>query len=92
MNMRAPIILSVLALAACVAPGPAFPPVGVADACRASEHRDLLGQPRDRVEGRQFVGAVRVLGPTDAATMDLQPTRINFDTDDRGTILRVRCG
>jgi hypothetical protein len=91
-STRIPPLLSVLALAACVAPGPEFPPLGVADACRASEHRDLLGQSRDRVEGRRFVGAVRVLGPADAATMDLQPTRINFDTDDRGTIIRVRCG
>lgn len=91
--MRGALALIVaLPLAACVAPGPAFPPVGVADACRASEHRDLLGQSRDRVEGRRFAGAVRVLGPTDAATMDLQPARINFDTDDRGTIIGVRCG
>ncbi|MCU0909603.1 MAG: I78 family peptidase inhibitor [Rhodobacteraceae bacterium] len=86
------VLILALPLAACVAPGPSLPPVGAVDACRASEHRDLLGQSRDRVEGRRFPGAVRVLGPTDAATMDLQPTRINFDTDDRGTIVGVRCG
>jgi len=89
---RIPYLLGIVGLAACVAQGPQLPPVGVADACRASEHRDLLGESRDRVAGRRFVGAVRVLGPTDAATMDLQPTRINFDTDARGTIIRVRCG
>jgi hypothetical protein len=91
--MRGALVLILfLPLVACVAPGPSLPPVGLADACRASEHRDLLGQPRNLVAGRRFVGAVRVLGPTDAATMDLQPTRINFDVDDRGTIVRVRCG
>jgi predicted small lipoprotein YifL len=93
MKMRAilvPLLLS--GLAACVQPGPELPPVGVVDACRASEHRDLLGQSRERVAARSFVGLVRVLGPTDAATMDFQPTRINFATDARGTIVRVSCG
>jgi hypothetical protein len=93
--MRPWMILSsvlLFGLAACVQPGPELPPVGAVDACRASEHRDLLGQSRDRVAGRSFVGQVRVLGPNDAATMDFQPTRINFGTDARGTIVRVSCG
>ena len=85
-----PVLLS--GLAACVQPGPELPPVGAVDACRASEHRDLWGQSRDRVAGRSFVGQVRVLGPNDAATMDFQTTRINFATDARGTISRVSCG
>jgi hypothetical protein len=96
--MRALLLLPVLALTACAAPMPPAPPPGEAvpalaeDTCGASAQAALIGQPATALERVYILGAVRIIRPGDAVTMDFSETRINFDLDATDRIVRIFCG
>ena len=95
-------------LAACVVPIPLPVPEGTpgafeivldeGDSCGARGLRSLVGQDGAGMAGLRVVDAagqpvpVRVVGPDDAVTMDLNPGRVNVRTDAAGTIVAVDCG
>lgn len=67
------------------------------DKCNAEVVQDMLGQrvtPDLSKQIKEKAGAksVRVLGPTDAMTMDYKSTRLNIDTDEAEVIDRITCG
>lgn len=69
------------------------------DSCGARDLRQFVGQPGAAVAGQvRIVGAdgqpvpVRVIGPSDAVTMDFNPARVNLRTDAAGAITVIDCG
>jgi len=90
MPFRAPILLW-LALAACAAPagqGPADP-----DACGASALQHLVGKTEAALAATALpAGALRVIRPGMAVTMEYSPQRLNIELDETGHITRVFCG
>lgn len=95
-------------LSACIIPIPIPVPEGTpgaievvldeGDSCGARDLRSLVGQQGAGVAGLRIVGRdglpvpVRVVGPNDAVTQDLNPARVNVRTDAGGTITAVECG
>jgi hypothetical protein len=64
----------------------------IEDSCGATGLDHLLGQPRSVLEDMTFQRPVRILAPNQPITMDYNPERLNFDTDDEGLIDKVWCG
>lgn len=87
-------LMAPLLLAACAQPTktvvvPVITTPG--DTCGAARYKSLVGQtgpalmlPADAV--------YRISKPGDMVTADLNPARLNFETDARGKLLRVSCG
>lgn len=89
--MRALLLLPVCALAACVeTEPPAAPPPG-ADGCHAAQFRGLIGQPRAVLDSMKLPAGTRVIGPSDAVTMDFRPDRLNFEIDGKAVIGKIAC-
>ena len=91
--------VSLLLLAACadLRPGPADPavpsvPPPEADTCKAAQFAGLIGQDATALERVLIMRQIRVIRPGDAITMDLRPTRINFDISEAEAIARIWCG
>jgi hypothetical protein len=84
----------VLVLSACQQDGePRAQEMGLMGNCDVSAYTYLIGQPATAAEGIEHDGPVRVLGPTDPMTMDLNPSRLTILLDaERQTIEDVRCG
>ncbi|KQI68270.1 Peptidase inhibitor I78 family protein [Loktanella sp. DSM 29012] len=82
------ILLLLPLLAACVT-GPA--PVPSDDGCGAAGYAGLLGQNIAAVTLPADLNH-RVIGPNQMVTMDYVESRVNFETDIVGTIMRVTCG
>ena len=82
-------LFPLLVLAACAEPIPDEP---AADACGAASLQRLVGQDMSALAAMTFPDTTRFISPGDAVTMDFSPTRLNFDLDEDGTILRVWCG
>jgi hypothetical protein len=76
-------------LAGCVEPQPdPMPP-----SCGAEGLQGLVGQREEVLASMTFgAGAVRVIRPGQAVTMDYNPRRINFELDGANRIVRVFCG
>ncbi len=83
-------ILPFLALAACVEP-----PVPAAepdmDACKASTYQGLVGQPKTVLATMMLPAGSRVIGPTDAITMDYRAERLNVELGKDDRIAKVAC-
>lgn len=67
------------------------------DPCTAERYGGLIGAPRSAAEDlarelRTGGLAVRVLGPMDPATMDLNEDRLNILLDAQGRIRALSCG
>jgi len=65
--------------------------------CNADPVQELIGQRADHdvvTQALKDSGAKvsRVLGPADAATLDLSPSRLNIITDANGIIQTLHCG
>jgi hypothetical protein len=91
--MLKPVLLPValsLALAACapvvVVPG------GDTDACGASSFQNLVGQHQSVLDGLRFSQPVRIIPEDGVVTMDYSATRLNFQLDGAGRIVRIYCG
>lgn len=84
-------LTTVAALAACE-PMPAEPlPDAVPDACRASAHQGLVGQPVAVLGAMTFPIGTRQIGPDDAVTSDFRPDRLNIEYGRTGRIEKVSC-
>lgn len=88
---RAPILATLLTLAACQpAPGPDVP--GPADHCGAADYAHLIGQHRDAAATIRPDGPIRLIGPDTAVTMDYSASRLNVIHDADGIITAIECG
>jgi hypothetical protein len=76
-------------LAACVEPVMDEPD---RNACGAAALQGLVGQPEAVLASMTLTVPVRVIRPGQAVTMDFNPSRLNFDIDERGRIARIWCG
>lgn len=80
--------------------GPTPPPppgAEMAGGCNADAVQGLVGQQATDAVVAQATAdsgskSVRVLKPTDAATMDFRQDRLNINTDEAGVIESLRCG
>jgi Peptidase inhibitor I78 family len=93
--MRRPaLILTCVALAACVPAEPPVmpPPLPPEDACGAPGLHSLVGQSATVLETMRFGQQVRIIRPGMAVTMDYREDRLNIEIDKRETIIRVACG
>lgn len=52
----------------------------------------FIGRPVDEKAIKALGRPYRILPPGAMATMDFSPARINVETDDKGTVLRISCG
>lgn len=68
------------------------PDRSIEDACGATGFERLLGQSKSVLEKMSFERPIRILAPSQPMTMDFNPARLNFDTDDEGLISKVWCG
>ena len=91
MRRIATLAAAVAALAACL-PGAPPPAAMPEDACGASGLQHLVGRPEAEAQGLSAPGAVRIIRPGMAVTMDYSPYRLNFWLDRRDVIERVVCG
>ncbi|MDE8653665.1 I78 family peptidase inhibitor [Novosphingobium album (ex Liu et al. 2023)] len=92
--------LAALSLAGCTTPSVpsdsgqvSFDP----DACGASQLGAYLGviargPAIERIRAWAGKKTVRLTGPGDIVTLELQPDRINVETDGKGVITRIHCG
>jgi hypothetical protein len=62
------------------------------DTCNLAGAEALVGQNIAAVTLPADQGAIRVIGPDQAVTMDFSPSRLNIDHDKTGIITRVWCG
>ncbi|MDG3041390.1 I78 family peptidase inhibitor [Roseicyclus marinus] len=65
---------------------------GSEDTCGASGFQGLVGQTAEIARLLDLDMPLRVIEPGMAVTMDFRPDRINFEIDDEGRIMVVRCG
>lgn len=89
MKSLTPILLAA-ALAACAPVG--AEPDETGDTCGAASFNRYVGQPSSALDTVRFSQPVRIIPPDTAVTMDFNPERLNFDLDEDGTIVGVRCG
>lgn len=61
-------------------------------ACNATTLQWMVGQPQDVIAGIELAGPVRIIGPGQSVTADVDRTRTNFYIDVAGRITRVTCG
>lgn len=62
------------------------------DACHASQMQSLIGQNKTVLRKLNFDGLIRVSGPNTIFTKEYDPDRVNFITDETGTIQQITCG
>lgn len=84
------IAAAILPLVACMVE--TTPVADAEDTCGAAAMQGFVGQNESVLAATTFAAPVRFIHPKDAVTMDLRPDRLNFDIDDKGIIIRVRCG
>lgn len=71
----------------------AVPPATLpAESCGAEALQHLVGQTEAAAQGVAAPGAVRIIRPGMAVTMDYSPTRLNVEIGPDGRIVRVTCG
>lgn len=92
----APVIVLLLAMAACATIPPQGPPMAAAQ-CNAEGARPAVGrQPSADVVERARVDSgsavVRVIRPGDAVDMDFRGDRLNLSVNARNAIDAVKCG
>ncbi len=86
-------LAAVAALCACVAQSPLPPPIPPkSQDCGAERLSDLHGQHFSALAGVTLPGALRVLYPLQAVTMEFSPTRLNARVDAAGRIRALSCG
>lgn len=91
-----PVVLLVPMLAAGCVPErpdtePATPPTLADDSCGAERYLPLIGQSGVTISVPANV-PYRSYKTGDPVTMDFNPTRLNFEHDKTGKLIRVSCG
>ena len=64
----------------------------VQDTCGMSAVRGFLGEAAGDIPAPRLPDVFRILAPTDQATMDYLPRRLNILTDEAGTVIGFKCG
>ena len=67
-------------------------PTGAQQAVANCKFQHWIGKPVNETPVRTLGRPYRILPPNSAMTMDHIPNRINVFTDDRGMVIKVRCG
>ena len=62
------------------------------DSCGMNAVRGLLGRVAEEIPEDRLPPVFRVLAPTDQATMDYVPRRLNVLTDEEGMVIGFKCG
>ncbi len=75
-----------------VAEQPTSPAPPTGQDCGADGLSHLVGQHFSVLAGVTLPGALRVLHPMQAMTMDFSPSRLNARVDDAGRIRALTCG
>ncbi|MBJ6121001.1 I78 family peptidase inhibitor [Sphingomonas mollis] len=87
---------AVLTATGCTSMPPVTPPTGPCGVDDAMRRRfigtDFKLTMRDEIQYGANARTARVLRPDDAATMDMQPDRLNILLDDNGKVNDLRCG
>ncbi|MEM9739221.1 MAG: I78 family peptidase inhibitor [Pseudomonadota bacterium] len=63
-----------------------------ADTCGIRVVRGFLGKAASEIPAERLPEIVRILAPTDQATMDYIQARLNVMTDEDGMIIGFKCG
>ena len=77
---------------------PATPPGDAAAQCNAGAAQSFVGQEATEATVAEAqtaagaTGAVRVIKPGQAVTMDFRGDRLNVEVDERNAIVRITCG
>lgn len=66
-------------------------PLPVNDTCMATGFRNLLGKPESVLNGIRFSMPMRLIKPGQSVTMDFDPKRVNFVSNDQGIITDIHC-
>ena len=64
----------------------------VQDSCGLAVVRGFLGRMAPDIPEDRLPEQFRILAPTDQATMDYVPRRLNVLTDEEGTVIGFKCG
>lgn len=76
--------------------GTAVPPSATApsvpDSCGAAGLKDLIGQPKSALDGRDLAAATRIIHPGQPVTLDYSAERLNILIDRKGRISSLNCG
>lgn len=95
LSFRTAICAMVLITAACDRipniPGLSGDDIDPTDPCGAQDYTSLLGSPLAAVTLPADLND-RVLRPGDLATTDYDPSRLNIELDEGGTIIGLSCG
>jgi hypothetical protein len=88
--MKKALLIITLGLAGCEPMATTTPGQPSNDACNASAWSRLVGQPAATAQAAP--DPKRVYRQGDPVTMDFNDRRLNFETNDAGTIIKVTCG
>jgi len=61
------------------------------DACGASEHTDLIGEPHSESQRAALPANTRIIRHDMANTLELTPSRTNVLLDERGRVAAIGC-
>ncbi len=61
------------------------------DTCQAAGYNPMIGKPGSILDGMRFSVPIRLIKPGQAVTMDFNPQRVNFFTNEQGIITSIRC-
>ena len=81
-----------------IAPAPAPDPADAAAQCDADAAQSYIGQDASEATVAEAkatagaTGALRVIKPGQAVTMDFRADRLNVEVDDGNAIVRITCG
>ncbi|MGR3469306.1 MAG: I78 family peptidase inhibitor [Shimia sp.] len=90
MHRIVPLLILLAACAPVEAPVPA--PTPTPDTCGLAQAQRLLGMSREELMRTERLGAVRIIRPNDAVTMDFLPQRLNIYLDAGETVTNLTCG
>lgn len=93
--IRTLIIAAALALGACVSDPTAQPTipseVAGSGACKASDHRGLIGKQAVDIDRAKLPKSFRILCAGCAATTDIRPDRLTIELNRANQVETVRC-
>lgn len=90
--MKKIVFMSLVVLAGCIGEKESEATMKGSTTCDPVAFEFLIGQSKDMLAGVTVPESVRVMGESDAATMDHRPDRLNVVHDESGMIIGVSCG
>ena len=71
---------------------PVAPAASAPDSCGAAALKDLIGQPKSALDGRDLAASTRIIHPGQPVTLDYNAKRLNILIDRKGRIASLQCG